>query len=211
MTQPPPGRPCPLLLRFCAAVAMLGCVALLAGNIVGSLVVPGHDWVADTVSDLAAGRSESIQDIALYGYAAALLAAAIGAAHMHLDGRRWSLGVLSLALLGCLVTIIAARDEYGDGDSDGMVVHIYLVYALGALFVAGPLLMRRGMTQAGRWAGRCALFVGGFWIVGAPIFFLLPTAYDGAWERLLGLVSMIWLLALATLFLRRAGAAEAEG
>lgn len=195
-------RPCPILLTACGIVGMLGSLALVAGNVVGSMVVPGHDWVADTVSDLAAGKYEFIQDVSLYGYAAALLACAIGAAHYHLGTGRWSVGILCLTLLALMVVIIGARNEYGDGDEEGIVLHIYFVYVLGALFAAAPFLMARGMGREARSFRWIALTCGALWALAAPIFFFLPTGWDGAWERGLGLITVVWIVSLSWLLLR---------
>ena len=117
-----------------AMIAFAGCAALVLGNIIGSVVVPGHDWIADTVSDLGAGRYEIIQDVSLYGYAGALIAVAIAASHLHSGTWLWSGMIHALLWLALCVTIIAARNEYGDGDSDGVVIHTYVVYVLGFLF-----------------------------------------------------------------------------
>lgn len=181
----------PLLMRTTGIVAILGTIALIVGNIVGSIVVPGHDWVADTVSDLAAGRYEIIQDVSLYGFAAALLALSHAAAHLHLGGKAWNGVILGLVLLALCVVVIAARNEYGDGDNEGIVVHIYVVYALGALFaavfvMAGFSGARLGLTTMSR---ICAIL----WCLGAPVFFVLPTEWDGAYERGLGAITATWV------------------
>ena len=193
---------CSFMLISCGLIGLGGCLALVGGNVIGSIVVPDHDWIADTISDLAAGRYERIQDFALFGYAAALIACAIGAAHHHLGGRRWTGGVFCLALLAFTVTVIGARDEYGDADSDGIVIHIYLVYALGVLFAAAPLLMAGGMgreAQRFRWISiGCAAL----WILTAPIFFFLPTGIDGLYERGLGLISIVWISTLSWMLFR---------
>lgn len=192
----------PRLLIFCGAIGLIGSVMLAVGNIVGSMVVPGHDWVADTVSDLAAGEHEIIQDFSLYGYAAALIACAIGAAHYHLGRGWWSIGVLSLTLLALLVTLVGARNEYGDGDDEGLVLHIYFVYGLGVLFTVAPFAMARGMGIDGAVYRWIAWITGAFWAIGAPIFFFLPTEWDGAWERGLGVVTMVFIMALSVLLIQ---------
>ncbi|MEL6516515.1 MAG: DUF998 domain-containing protein, partial [Pseudomonadota bacterium] len=130
-----PGYPAdPLLLRISAGIALLGTVLLIGSNVVGSMVVDNHDWVADTVSDLAAGRWEIIQDFGLYGYAAGLAALGLAVAHIRMPGRGWTIAALSLAALAIIVTVIGARNEYGDGDNEGVECGSYRVYALGALF-----------------------------------------------------------------------------
>lgn len=193
--------PSPRFVVFLAWTAILGGIALIAGNVVGSLVVPDHDWIADTVSDLAAGRYEIIQDVALYGYAGTLATLALGCAHLHGGNWRWSALTAALMLLAVCVIVIGARNEYGDGDNEGIVVHIYIVYALGALFVAAFLLTVKIFNQTDRTLATISRFCAAIWIVGAPIFFVMPTGYDGAWERGLGVVSIIWTTALAGMML----------
>jgi hypothetical protein len=194
----------PTLTATCGVTAIAGSIALVGGTLIGGIVVPGHDPIADTVSDLAAGRFEWIQDVSLYAYAAGLIAAAIGAADRRLDSGRWSAGVLMLALLGLCVTIIAARNEYGDGDREGIEVHIYLVYALGALHLAAPLAMARGLFAARPLFGRISQATAVIWLVGAPMFFLVPTSIDGLVERGLGLVAALWVAAIGLAVMRGA-------
>ncbi len=187
----------PGFLRCLVWVTALGAVGLVGGNIVGSYVVPGHDWVADTVSDLAAGKYEIIQDVSLYGFAASLTALGLACAHLHNGVAKWSLLTFCLVLLALCVVIIGARNEYGDGDSEGIVIHIYVVYAIGVLFAAAFTLTA---LEGGRIAGFmvplswvCLVL----WAIGAPIFFTLPTAWDGVWERGLGVITVVWALGFA--------------
>ncbi|RVT82299.1 DUF998 domain-containing protein [Rhodobacteraceae bacterium CCMM004] len=204
-TDPRPWEPrtAPELLSAAGWLAILGGIALVAGNVIGSMVVPNHDWVADTVSDLAAGRYEIIQDVALYGYAAGLFALALGAAHAHPgESWRWTLGTLCLAMLAALVVVIGARNEYGDSDDEGVVIHIYLVYGLGLLFTLTFWAMARDLgrdSARDRWVSlACAVT----WAVGSVIFFLLPTGIDGAWERGLGVITLVWVAMFARFLIR---------
>lgn len=187
----------PAFLILLAGLAVAGSVALVAGNVIGSMVVPNHDWVSDTVSDLAAGRYEIIQDVALYGYAVGLAALALGTAHLHGGGARWSGLTLALMLIAICVIVIGARNEYGDGDNEGIVIHIYIVYAMGALFVATFSLAALVTRDMAPWFAKVSWAAAAFWSLGAPVFFMMPTAYDGAWERLLGLVSVLWTICFA--------------
>lgn len=192
-----PGGPDANLLIATGAIAIIGSIAMILGNVVGSIIVPGHRWIADIVSDLAAGKYEIIQDVALYGYAGAVMACAVGAAHLHQDGTRWNLGIGCLALLVMCIVIIGARNEYGDGDNEGIVIHIYVVYVIGLLFSALFLLMARGMATVARRYAVISYVCAALWIVGAPVFFIMPTGYDGVFERGLGVVTLVWVLSFA--------------
>lgn len=190
----------PNLVAALGLFSVLGCVILIASILVADFVVPNHDWMADTISDLGAGRYEFIVDIGIYAFSASLISIALLAAHVHVGGQRWSLGIVSFALIGLLVFLIGARNEYGDNDSDGVVIHIYLVYALGVLFTVAPLLMAEG---AAKFSGRYKAIMIGLavlWAVSAPVFFLLPNTIDGVYERYLGLIAITIVITFARLF-----------
>lgn len=191
-----------MLLSGSAWVAIAGAVELVLGNVIGSMVVPGHDWIADTVSDLAAGKYEIIQDVTLYGFAGSLIACAIAAAHLHLDGTRWNIGIACLALLAICVVVIGARNEYGDNDNEGIVIHIYVVYILGALFALLFLSMARGLSGVAKRYGAISYGCAALWIIGAPVFFFMPTEYDGAYERGLGVIAVVWVVSFSWMILQ---------
>ncbi len=191
-------------LRFCAGMCWLGILLLIAGNIIGSTVVPGHDAVADTVSDLAAGEYEYIQDIAFYGFAVGVACLALALAYEHPGGWQWSYGVVAILVLALLIVLIGARNEYGDGDDAGFESHIYLVYALTFIFLTAPLALRNGLSLWHDPQSRAAMVFAVLWLVLAPVFFVMPTAYDGLYERALGVLASIWLGYLALGIWRRA-------
>lgn len=201
----------PGLLICLSAVGLLGCASLIIGTVVAAAVVPGHDRMSDTISDLGAGRYEIIMDVALYGFAAGLMATALAASHAHLGAGGWSFGVVSLAILAALVTVIAARNEYGDKDSEGVVIHMYLVYALGALFLLTCAAMQAGLRACGHGAAGAALIgLGAVWAVVSAIFLMSPTSVDGLIERILGLVACAIVVVLCTVFLGRGRALTSE-
>ncbi|NDV00371.1 DUF998 domain-containing protein [Pseudoroseicyclus sp. CLL3-39] len=191
-------------MRALGYTAIAGCAAFLLSILIADFIVPDHDWLADTISDLAAGRYEFIVDIGLYAFSAALICIALLAAHVHMGGWGWSLGLIGFALLGLIVFLVGARNEYGDNDNEGVVIHIYLVYALGALFAATPLAMARGASRAGKGWSRALIALGLLWIVSAPIFFIVPTSIDGIYERYLGVIALAMVITLARFFITRA-------
>lgn len=186
-----------MLLRLCAGLAVCGTIMLIGSNVLGSVLLDSHDWVADTVSDLAAGDLEIIQDVGLYGYAGALIALALANAHVRMPGRSWTVTVFTLALLALCVTVIGARNEYGDGDDEGVEVHIYVVYALGVLFTLLFFAATRGLRHVAASYRWISLGCGVAWAIGAPVFFVLPTNIDGLWERGLGIVTCVWVITMA--------------
>lgn len=190
----------PGLVKLLSTYAWLGCLIFAVSILIADFVVPDHDWISDTISDLGAGKYEYIVDIGIYAFSAALIATALLAAHLHLGGAGWSIGLSGLALLGLIVFLVGARNEYGDHDKDGTVIHVYLVYALGLVQLVVPLAMAKGAMMHSPPHGRLLIGLGVLWLLAAPVFFFLPTDIDGLYERGLGLVAMGVVLTLAHLF-----------
>ncbi|OWU68379.1 DUF998 domain-containing protein [Phaeobacter sp. 22II1-1F12B] len=194
----------PALILTLVSLAVFGCLALAGSILIADFVVPDHDWVADTISDLGAGRYEFIVDTGLYAFSAALIGLAVMAAHVHLGAWDWSVGIIALIIFGLLVFLIGARNEYGDNDSDGWVIHTYLVYALGIAMAVACFALARGASRASPRYRTILIATGIVWVVSAPVFFFLPTYIDGLYERYLGAVSLVLVLTLAHLFYQRA-------
>ncbi len=198
----PAHRKRPALLIFLGALGIAGCISLVLGTIIAPYYVPDHDWWSDTISDLAAGDSEIIMDVALYGFAIGIMAAALAASHDHLGESGWSVGVLALAAISGIVVIVGARNEYGDGDNEGVVIHIYLVYALGALFALVPATMTAGLRRVAPLAARAMIVLGALWVVLAPVFLSMGTEWDGLIERIMGLAAAGLIVILSLVAIR---------
>ncbi|WP_163025751.1 DUF998 domain-containing protein [Chachezhania antarctica] len=202
-TTPPANENQPMLMICLGWFVVFGCVTLSASILIADFVVPDHDWIADTISDLGAGRYEFIVDIGLYAYSAAILCAALLAAHVHMGGKGWSIGILGLLVFGLLVFLIGARNEYGDADSDGWVIHGYLVYALGAAVAVVAFSMAKGLQRANYRYAYTLRGLGVLWVICTPAFYFLPTGIDGIYERWLGVIASAILITLAIFFIRR--------
>ncbi|MCX7564970.1 DUF998 domain-containing protein [Sulfitobacter sp. F26169L] len=186
-----------------AYYAIAGCAVFGISILIADSIVPEHDWIADTISDLGAGKYEFVVDIGLYAYAASLISIALLCAHVHLGGTYWSVGTVGFALLGLIVFLVGARNEYGDSDSEGVVIHIYLVYALGVLMTVLPLALAGGAARAAAIYQKLLLGYAVLWTVSAPFFFFMPDSVDGIYERYLGLISVATVITLAWMFISR--------
>ncbi len=190
-----------MLVRLLGWYAVIGCALFILSVLIADFVVPDHDWISDTISDLGAGEYEYIVDIGLYAFSASLISVALLTAHVPLGGRGWHFAVIGFALLGLIVFLVGARNEYGDSDNEGWVIHSYLVYGIGALMTALPLLTADGASRVNKRYRPAFFAIAGLWTVSAPLFFVLPTAVDGVYERYLGVIAIIYVCVMAQMFL----------
>ncbi|MBM2577306.1 DUF998 domain-containing protein [Jannaschia sp. Os4] len=191
------------MTRWLAYAGIAGMVALSVTMLIADVVVPNHDWMSDTISDLAAGRHELLLDTGMYLLAFGTVALAVAAGHVHLGGKGWSMGVWLLMALALLIFWIGARDEYGDGDSEGVTFHLWLVGGLYAAMAVAPWAMSAGAGRVEPWLRTALRATTVAWVPLAPLFFVVPDAWDGAYERFLGLILFAFLGLLATAFLIR--------
>lgn len=193
------------LLIACGVLGLVGTLAPL-GAMAVAVVVAKHDIVADTISDLARGPHHAIMDGGFYCAAGGLIALAIGCAHAHLGRWTWSLGLFCLAGLALVVTLLGIWDEFHDTLNGGksLSVHTRLTFALGPLYLAGPLLMARGAGGQHRGYGLCFVAAALLWAVFATAFKLAPDAYDGLLEKIAVAATLLWTLPLSWMLIRRA-------
>ncbi|MGP1358889.1 DUF998 domain-containing protein [Roseicyclus sp.] len=192
----------PELLVLCGAAGLLGVLAPLAALPL-ALSHAAHDVLADTVSDLARGPHRVIMDTGFYLNAGGMLALAIGSAHLHLGRWFWSLGILCLALIALVVTLLGIWDEFNSNPDDPLTVHTRLTYALGPLYLAGPLAMARGALRVRRSAGLSFGTAAVLWAVLAAAFKLAPDHLDGGFEKAALAATWFWTVPLALILLRR--------
>jgi hypothetical protein len=192
------------LVRTCGLIGLFGCLVAVVTDVMGWILVDGYDPISQTISNLAVGRWSWLLDLGLYLLATACFATAVGLAARRLGGASWTFAAAAVALLGIDVIVVAAFDEYAGTTNPGADVHSAAVYALGALFALACLLAVPGLKRLHGSLGRFSLVVGLAWIVLAPLFFLVPNAWDGAYERFLALILLGWLATMASRVLLRA-------
>ncbi len=194
----------PELLLFCGLVGLIGNLTPIF-TMIWAAGIAEHDFIADTISDLARGPHKHIMDVGFYVNAAGLLALSIAAAHAHLGRWAWSVGLFCLAFIALVVVLLGIWDEFGktNDPAEGMSVHTKLTFALGPLYLAGPLLMAGGAARIRRLYRPLFLAAAGLWLVLSVAFKLAPNAYDGILEKAAIACTMLWTIPLSALFLIR--------
>ncbi|MBJ3762339.1 DUF998 domain-containing protein [Maribius pontilimi] len=172
-------------------------VAITAGTLVTQ-----HDFIADTISDLARGEQKWIMDVGFYFNAAGLLALAIAAAHAHLGRIGWTVGLFCLSFLALIEVLLGVWDEFGQQTQD-MSVHTRLTFFLGPLYLIGPIAMAGGAGGVNTRYKWLFWISAAIWAVLATAFKLAPNGIDGILEKLAVSGTLLWLVPLSWLFLAR--------
>lgn len=185
------------------AFGMAACAFAAVIDLVWGLTHANYSYVSDTISDLAAGVNSWTQDLAINGLAIAIGLIGLALLRWKVDGWKWTAGAVTVIALGVVVYFIASRDVYGDGEPGGVVIHDYLVYALGLGFPLTAFLMAPDFGRFSRFWRNASMVIGAIWVVLAPYFLFMATSWDGLYERGLAALLLFWLALASWMLLRR--------
>lgn len=179
------------------SVVCLGVVIVL--TLLASVLVPDANMVASTISDVAAGPYDWVQDLAFYILAFALMALACGMSQVAASDWHWRGAIWTMPIMAVAVVVMGLYQEYGDGDNnqEGVVIHIYFVYAFGIAFLSLVALSTPTLTSRHHWWKPFNIVFLVLWTALAVYYFNMSTGWDGLVERLIGLAYLGWLFLLA--------------
>jgi hypothetical protein len=174
--------------RLLGGAALAGCALALAADLTMWFLLPGYSPVAQTISELGAGPHQAVQDTGITAFSVGTALLGLGLT-LRGEGSAAALAVrAAIFLLAVVIAGIALHNEYGDGDPGGLEIHRYL---LAALYLLVPFILFFGHRAAPvrhRATKRLCSYVAIGWLVLAPLFFVVPDGWDGAYERALALV-----------------------
>ena len=186
--------------RILGGVTIAGCLTAIIADFTTAALSDRLNVVENTISNLAAGRYDWLADLGLYAFAAAVVAATIGLSRWRIERLDWRIGTIAMILLAGVVVLIAGYEAYSTGE--GTVIHFRLVYALGALFPATALLTAGQFYTMDKTLGIAFYVAGAAFLVLGPGLFLVPTAIDGAYERVLAGIMLFWFVAVGVMIWR---------
>lgn len=187
------GIPAAQILIVLGAIGIFGCISVVVTDIVGAVVVKGYNPITQTISALAITEKAWIQDVGLNLFSASFAACGAGFLMLNLGGLRWKVGSSLLFLLAVDILIISEYDTYADTDSFGSTVHLVCVIVLGILFILAPWLTAFGLKRISHRHYLYSLATAGIWAAFSFVFFLIPTGWDGAYERFLSVIVIAWV------------------
>lgn len=180
-----------LIYKISGITGILGCLGVVAGDIVGIMVHEAHNPIGNTISMLAIGKYGWIQDVGLDLLAFGFVGLAFGLFAWKSSGTKWFFGLLILVLLALDIILIAEHNQYAG--RPGNTIHRKLVYALALLFPALLVLMSFDLKHLKPYLKNLSRWFAGIWLVLAPLMPLIPTTIEGAYERAVSSLIVIWL------------------
>ncbi|MGB3612264.1 MAG: DUF998 domain-containing protein [Elainellaceae cyanobacterium] len=192
----------PKLSIICGVIGLLGSFSSVATNLAGIIIVERHNPISETISKLAIGEYAWLQDIGLDALALGLVAIAIALIRWNLGGFQWKAGATLTILLALDIVLIAEHNQYAGREGIGANIHIYCVSALGLLFALMTWFLGDGLRKVGQNWQRFSRAISLIWTTLAPIFFVVPDSWDGAYERFVALIMLTWITAISWLLIK---------
>ena len=186
--------------RILGGLAVTGSLATAVTDLLGVALSDRIGLAADTISDMAAGEYDLLADLGLYAFVLGVLAATAGLLRWRIDRKDWKIGAALLVVYAAAVTLIAAYEAYSTGD--GPVIHIYLVYTLGVAFPLAALLTAGQIYEIDKRIGIACYLLGGTFALLGPGLFMMPTGWDGLYERFLAFLMLAWFVIMGVMICR---------
>lgn len=200
-------------LQIVIAWLTVACIGIsIVLTLVASALTPDANMISSTISDVAAGPYDWVQDLAFYILAFALLALAYGMSQLSSSTWHWRIAISTMPIMAIAVVVMGFYQEYGDGDSNqkGVVIHTYLVYAFGLGFLTLVALSTPTLASRHSWWRPFNIVFFILWTALAVYYFNMSTGWDGLVERVLGLAYLGWLFTLAWRLAIEGGSAAAK-
>lgn len=179
-----------ITFKICGVLGIFGCIAVIVGDVIGIALHEKHDPISDTISMLAIGKYGWIQDRGLDLLALGYLALAIGLYAWKRKGAKWIISLIILVLIGFDLVMIAEHNQYAG--RPGYTIHRKLVFILAVLFLMLNILISSDLKSLKPFLKRFSIWIASLWLIFAPILLLIPDTWDGAYERLICALLVVW-------------------
>ncbi|WP_324720997.1 DUF998 domain-containing protein [Salinimicrobium sp. HB62] len=173
------------------AIGIFGCFAVIATDVIGIALHEAHDPIADTISMLAIGKYGWIQDLGLDLLAVGFAGLATGLYFLKRKGTKWLISLGICLLIAVDIILIAEHNQYAG--RPGFTIHRKLVYTLALLFPALLFTISAGLQKIKPFLKKFSRRVAVLWLIFAPLLPFIPDSFDGAYERLVSSLIVIWL------------------
>ncbi|MFN7025047.1 MAG: DUF998 domain-containing protein [Pseudorhizobium sp.] len=181
-----------------ATLIIVGVAFAVVADVVSWFLAEGYDPIRMTISTLAVGRASWLIDLGLLSFAASCVLTAAGLATTLPKGGIQLVAWLSFLLLGADVAWISFLNEYAGSSNAAADLHTWGVYALYVLFAVGAFSAASSIGRSDASAASHLRLLGLLWVVLGPVYyFWYPSAFLGAFGRLLALLMILCVVAVA--------------
>lgn len=177
--------------KITGALGIFGCFAVIAADLIGIALHEAHDTIADTISMLAIGKYGWIQDLGLDLLGIGFLALAIGLYLWKKSGAAWIIGLILLVLIAADLILIAEHNQYAG--RPGYKIHRKLVYILAIFFPSLLFTLSGALEKIKPFLKKFSRGIAIAWLLTAPLMPFIPNSLDGAYERLVSTLIVVWL------------------
>jgi len=117
-------------------------------------------------------------------------ALAVGLYTWKRGGTKWIISLIILVIISIDLVFIAEHNQYTGRPSYN--IHIELVYLLAGLFLILTILISFDLKQLRPFLKRFSLWIASLWLISAPFLPLIPDTLDGAYERIICTLLVVW-------------------
>ncbi|MEE4199254.1 DUF998 domain-containing protein [Erythrobacter sp.] len=192
--------------RILGGLAIAGCLIAIVMDFVGLGLSERVGMARDTISDLAAAKPQrdtpidDLVDAGLFAFVGGVLATTAGLLRWRIERLDWKAGAFFLVVVAISVALVAGYEAYTTGD--GPVIHRALVYTLGLAFPLTVLLTAGQFYEISKVLGVALYALGIVWLIMGPGLFVVPTAWDGGYERVLAALMLTWFITMGVMIWR---------
>ncbi|MUP44689.1 DUF998 domain-containing protein [Gramella sp. BOM4] len=179
-----------LVYKICGYIGILGSIAVVAADIIGIALHEEHNPISNTISMLAIGKYGWIQDLGLVLLSVGYLAIGFGLYTFKKSGVKWIISLILLLLISIDIFMIAVHNQYAGRPGEN--IHYTLAYSLAGMFLILNFLIRDDLKDLNPSLKKFSLIIGVLWLIFAPLLPLIPDNFDGAYERLVCSLLVIW-------------------
>ena len=191
-------RTSPSTLKLCGGIGLAAALFTIPADVVSWFLADSYNPISQTINTLAVGRASWLMDLGLWAFALACAAVGVGMLALRLSAGLWRGAASAIIGAGVAVAIIAVSAGYAGPVNAGANPHQWSLYALYILFAMAVLGAASGLEALTESMAHFSRLVGWAWIVLAPVYYLwFPSSWAGAFERVLALLTVVWLARVA--------------
>ncbi|TXD84271.1 DUF998 domain-containing protein [Subsaximicrobium wynnwilliamsii] len=182
------------IIKYGGIALIAGSILALVADVVGILVVEDHNPIRQTVSQLAHGKYAYIQDIGLALFGVGILIAGATLYLWKSDAFKCEWGATLLSIMGICIVVLAEFNEFAG--TPGTTVHIVLAVFIGVLFMLCTFLIGLAFKKINKNWYYASIGMGILFLVSCSGFLVISQAYQGAYERGVIQIVLIWFCAM---------------